>query len=36
MESAGIVGPADGAHPREILVDEDGASEILEKLGVVK
>jgi S-DNA-T family DNA segregation ATPase FtsK/SpoIIIE len=36
MESAGIIGPADGAHPREILVDEDGANEILERLGVAK
>jgi S-DNA-T family DNA segregation ATPase FtsK/SpoIIIE len=36
MEAAGIIGPADGARPREILVDEDGANEILEKLGVVK
>jgi S-DNA-T family DNA segregation ATPase FtsK/SpoIIIE len=36
MESAGIIGPADGARPREILVDEDGAQDILERLGVVK
>ncbi|MDR3076286.1 MAG: DNA translocase FtsK [Synergistaceae bacterium] len=36
MEAAGIIGPADGARPREILVDEDGASEILERLGVSK
>jgi S-DNA-T family DNA segregation ATPase FtsK/SpoIIIE len=36
MEAAGIIGPADGARPREILVDEDGANDILEKLGVVK
>ncbi|MDR1650187.1 MAG: DNA translocase FtsK [Synergistaceae bacterium] len=36
MESAGIIGPADGARPREILVDEDGAEEILERLGVLK
>ena len=36
MESAGIIGPADGAHPRDILVDEDGADEILQKLGVAK
>jgi S-DNA-T family DNA segregation ATPase FtsK/SpoIIIE len=34
MESAGIIGPADGARPREILVDEDGARDILEKLGI--
>ena len=32
MEKAGIVGPADGAHPREILVDEDEAEQILERL----
>jgi S-DNA-T family DNA segregation ATPase FtsK/SpoIIIE len=36
MEAAGIIGPADGARPREILVDEEGAIEILEKLGAVK
>ncbi|MDR3164553.1 MAG: DNA translocase FtsK [Synergistaceae bacterium] len=36
MESAGIIGPADGARPRDILVDEDGACEILQKLGVTK
>ena len=30
MEQLGIVGPADGARPREILVDEDGAEELLE------
>jgi S-DNA-T family DNA segregation ATPase FtsK/SpoIIIE len=36
MESAGIIGPADGARPREILVDEDGAQDILERLGAVK
>ena len=30
MEQLGIVGPADGARPREILVDEDGADELLE------
>lgn len=29
MEQIGIVGPADGARPREILVDEDGAEELL-------
>lgn len=32
MEQLGIVGPADGARPREILVDEDGAAEILATL----
>ncbi|MDR1916518.1 MAG: DNA translocase FtsK [Synergistaceae bacterium] len=32
MEAAGIVGPADGARPREILVDEEGAEEILERI----
>jgi S-DNA-T family DNA segregation ATPase FtsK/SpoIIIE len=32
MERAGIVGPADGSHPREILVDEEDAAEILERL----
>ena len=36
MESAGIIGPADGARPRDILVDEDGADEILQKLGAAK
>ena len=36
MESAGIIGPADGARPRDILVDEDGADEILQKLGGTK
>ena len=30
MEQLGIVGPADGARPREILVNEDGADELLE------
>jgi S-DNA-T family DNA segregation ATPase FtsK/SpoIIIE len=34
MERAGIIGPANGAKPREILVDEDEADEILERLGV--
>ena len=29
MEQLGIVGPSDGARPREILVDEDEAQEIL-------
>ncbi|EHM10035.1 DNA segregation ATPase, FtsK/SpoIIIE family [Thermanaerovibrio velox DSM 12556] len=29
MEQLGIVGPPDGARPREILVDEDSAMEIL-------
>lgn len=33
MEQLGIVGPADGSRPREILVDEDGAAEILGSLG---
>jgi S-DNA-T family DNA segregation ATPase FtsK/SpoIIIE len=32
METAGIIGPADGARAREILVDEEDASEILERL----
>jgi S-DNA-T family DNA segregation ATPase FtsK/SpoIIIE len=32
MESAGIIGPADGARPREILVDEDEAEEILSRI----
>ena len=32
MEAAGIVGPADGARPREILVDEEEAEEILDRL----
>lgn len=32
MEQLGIVGPADGSRPREILVDEDGAAEILDSL----
>jgi S-DNA-T family DNA segregation ATPase FtsK/SpoIIIE len=36
MESAGIIGPADGARPRDILVDGDGADEILQKLGITK
>jgi S-DNA-T family DNA segregation ATPase FtsK/SpoIIIE len=30
MEQIGIVGPADGSKPREILVDEDGAQELLD------
>ncbi|MDO4560990.1 MAG: DNA translocase FtsK 4TM domain-containing protein [bacterium] len=33
MEQLGIVGPADGARPREILVDEEGARELLEDAG---
>ncbi|MDR1515856.1 MAG: DNA translocase FtsK [Synergistaceae bacterium] len=33
MEKAGIVGPADGARPREILTDEEEAEEILARLG---
>lgn len=32
MERAGIVGPADGSRPREILVDEDEADEIMERI----
>lgn len=32
MEQIGIVGPADGARPREILVDEEGAADILESI----
>lgn len=32
MERLGIVGQADGSRPREILVDEGGASDILESL----
>lgn len=32
MEQLGIVGPADGSRPREILVDEDGAADILGEL----
>lgn len=31
MEQLGIVGPADGARSREILVDEEGAEELLKK-----
>ena len=31
MEQLGIVGAADGARPREIMVDEDTAKEILEE-----
>ena len=30
MEQLGIVGSADGSRPREILVDEDGAQQLLE------
>jgi S-DNA-T family DNA segregation ATPase FtsK/SpoIIIE len=29
MEMVGIVGPADGSKPREILVDEDEAREMI-------
>ena len=29
MEMLGIVGPADGSKPREILVDEDEAREMI-------
>lgn len=32
MEQLGIVGQADGSRPREILVDEAGAADILESL----
>jgi S-DNA-T family DNA segregation ATPase FtsK/SpoIIIE len=32
MEKAGIIGPADGARPREILVDEEEAEEMLARL----
>lgn len=32
MELAGIIGPADGARPREILVDEEEADDILSRL----
>jgi S-DNA-T family DNA segregation ATPase FtsK/SpoIIIE len=32
MEKAGIIGPADGAKPREILVDEEEAEDILCRL----
>ncbi|MDR1020269.1 MAG: DNA translocase FtsK [Synergistaceae bacterium] len=32
MEKAGIIGPADGARPREILLDEEEADEILARL----
>lgn len=32
MEQLGIVGSADGSRPREILMDEDGAAEVLENL----
>lgn len=32
MEQMGIVGPPDGARPREILVDEDRAEELLASL----
>lgn len=31
MEQMGIVGPADGARPREILVDEEGACDLLDR-----
>lgn len=31
MEQLGIVGPADGSRPREILVDEEGAQELLDE-----
>ena len=30
MEQLGIVGPSDGARPREILVDEEEAQELLD------
>jgi S-DNA-T family DNA segregation ATPase FtsK/SpoIIIE len=36
MEAVGIVGPSDGARPREILVDEEEALEILQRHGVSK
>lgn len=32
MESAGIIGPQEGSRPREILVNEDEAEEILERI----
>ena len=31
MEQLGVVGPADGARPREILTDEEGARDLLEQ-----
>ena len=31
MEQLGVVGPADGARPREILTDEEGAKDLLEQ-----
>lgn len=34
MEMMGIVGPADGTKPREVLVDEEEADDILERHGV--
>ena len=30
MEQIGIVGPSEGSKPREILVDEEGAQELLD------
>lgn len=33
MERLGIVGPADGSRPREVLVDEEGAADVLNSLG---
>ena len=36
MERAGIVGPADGSRPREILVDEEEAEEIMTRLGIAE
>lgn len=35
MERLGIVGPMEGSKPREILVDEDAAREILRQNGVL-
>ncbi|MDO4988321.1 MAG: DNA translocase FtsK [Synergistes sp.] len=32
MEQLGIVGPADGSHPREILVDEETAKDIVDNV----
>lgn len=31
MEQLGIVGPADGSRPRDLLVDEEGAQELLDE-----
>ena len=35
MEELGIVGPYEGAKPRQVIIDRDGWNQIQHRLGII-